>query len=199
MELVLILTMLLYLCAVLLAVFAAADAVYILEGIALTKLANRKGIKSLWLVWVPGVLVVGKLNMMAQLTEETDFRLFGGKLKFPNKLTPSWIYLGIAVGCVVLNTLNSCLSWIPVVGFLFAMLTLMLIIPACVGACFIEYGYVRDLLNAYRPGNPANVKTAVWLTVGNQLSMGLARAIYLFIFAKKHTAPVVCEEIPEEN
>jgi hypothetical protein len=29
--------------------------------------------------------------------------------------------------------------------------------------------------------------------------MGLARAIYLFIFAKNHTAPVVCEEIPEEN
>lgn len=167
---------------------------FVMEGIAFTKFAKLKPVKCLWFVWVPTYIeYVGKKYLMLQMSDENEFKLFGGKLVFKNKMTPFWIYLGVYCACVLISLVSLCLAWIPFVGLVIVLLECVIIIPAIVVLEFIEYAYFRDMLNAINPDPQANnVVTAVWVTVANIVSFGLARAIVLLVLANKVTA-----ELPE--
>lgn len=168
--------------------FAMYVVSYVLEGIAFNKLSKERAVKNLWLVWVPHyVEYVGKKYIMAQITDESDFRLLGGKLVFKNRLTAFWIYLAVYVGITVLSFITSLLSIIPIVGLIVLIIYFIIWLPAMVVLSIIEFGYLRDMLNVFKPDRSANVTHAILLTIGNIFTFGLARAIYLFILTKKLT------------
>ena len=166
-------------------IIAVAVTTFVLEGIAFMKFTKEKPVKYWWLVWLPYVCGFGREYVISQLSDESEFRLFGGKLVFKNKLTALWIYLGLYVAQGLLSIIVSCFTWIPVVGMIIAIIHLIIVTPCVVAMNFIEFAYLRDMLNYYKPNCQSNVSTAIWITIVNVFTFGLLRAIYLFNLAKK--------------
>lgn len=160
---------------------AAYVAKYILEGIALNQMAKSRPVKCLWLNWIPHVVeYVCKNYIFAQMSYEDSFRLFGGRLTIKNKFVPFWIYLGVYATIWLASFVNMLLSWIPILGFIVLAVFLLVSIIGSTVLGFIEFVYLRDLLNVYKPDQKANVSTAIWLTILNYPTFGLVRAIYIF-------------------
>ena len=177
-------------------VFIVYGVAFVLEGIAFTKLAQRKPVKCLWIAWVPFyVEYSSKKYLMLQMSDEPDFRLFGGKMVFKNKMTPFWIYLAGYCGCILISACSALLGWIPIVGLIVILLACAIVFPAIIVLAIIDYAYFRDFLHAFSPDRQANVTTAVLVTIGNFFTFGIVRAIYIFCMVKKLEKAPVEEEI----
>lgn len=161
--------------------FAAYVAKYILEGIALNQMAKSRPVKYLWLNWIPyAVEYACKNYIFAQMSYEDSFRLFGGRLTFKNKFVPFWIYLGVYATVMLTSFVSIFLSWIPILGFIVLAIYLLVVLIGMTVLGFIEFVYLRDFLNVYKPDQKSNVGTAILLTVLNYPTFGLVRAIYIF-------------------
>lgn len=159
---------------------AAAITGYVLLGLAFAKLSEKKPIKNPWLIWIPYANSFYYPLALMQMSNTKTFRLFGGKLEFQNKMTAYWIYIGIMIGSIVISIPTMLITLIPFVGFIIALLGCFILFLAEVPLCFIQYVLMRDMLNAYRADEKANVTMAIWITVLNPLTFGLFGSIYLF-------------------
>lgn len=180
----------LLLCLPMLIGYAAS---FILEGVAFTKLAKKRPVKNLWLVWIPYVEYVGKKYLMAQMSDETEYRLFDGKMVSKNRLTPFWIYLAVYCANMLLSYIATPFSLIPIVGLIISVPLMIVCVPVLLVLCFIEYGYFRDMLNTYKPGCSSNVTTAILITIFNGFTFGLLRAIYLLCLSNAQTETPAAE------
>lgn len=158
---------------------------FVLEGITFTRFAKTRSVKNLWLAWIPYVEYVGKKYLMSQLSDETEYHLFGSSKTISNRLLPFWIYLAVYCGNMLLSYISIPFSFIPVLGTVLTLLGLVLAVPVMLVLTYIELGYFRDVLETYKPGDPSNTTTAILVVLGNFFTFGLVRAIYLFILSNK--------------
>lgn len=195
MELIIYICLIIIALLILLPVLALYITGFILEGIALTKLAKKKHVKYLWMVWVPFIVeYVGKKYIMAEMSDETETKMFCGKWVFKNKMTPFRIYLWTYIIITILSDIGFTIAWVPVVGTIVTGFEFLILIPALILYGLVEYVYFRDLLNTLKPNNQSNVSTAIWITITNAFTFGLVRAIYLFNLSKSLVNDEPCRE-----
>ncbi|MBR6514162.1 MAG: hypothetical protein IKT46_04925 [Clostridia bacterium] len=174
--------------------FLTYIAVYVLEGIAFTKLSKIKPVKNMCLVWIPSyVEYIGKKYIMSQFSDEADYHIFGRSIVFKNRLTPFWIYFVLQIVILAMSLIVSLLGAIPILGIILFVIYLVISVPSMVVLTIIEYGYFRDMLNYFRPGNTGNVTTAVLVTIANIVTNRLVGAIYLIVLSKKASNVVVLD------
>ena len=157
---------------------------FVLEGIAFTRLQRKKPVRYWWLVWVPYLDVIGKMHLLADLSEKTDIHMFCGRMVFKKKITPWKIYFTAYIGSTLISMLGLTIIWVPIIGTVNIGLDSLIMLVAGVWLKITEYAYLRDLLETHRPNNPSNVSTAVWVTIGNIFTCSLVRAIFLYKLAK---------------
>ena len=172
---------------------------FFFEGIAFTKLAKRRPVYNLWMVWAPCLSdVIGKKFVMAEMSDTDDIRMFGS-LAFKNKFTPIGIYFVVLLAHYALALILGLLSLIPVVGSLFLILYLICAFPCFAYFFKTEYIYLREILNTFKPDTPSNDLVAYLITVFSIFTCGIVRGIYLLSLAKELKKRDKDSEVIEET
>ena len=97
---------------------------YILLSLTLMQMASNSGVENAWLAWVP----VGNLFIIGKLIRELNF--FG--FEIPN----------LEMALPVIFVVNVLLSWIPIIGFIIYIVSLVVIIMA-----------IYKLIEMYKPNS----------------------------------------------
>ena len=173
---------------------------FILEGIAFTKLAKKRHVYNLWMVWAPWLSdVLGKKFVMAEMSDADELRMFG-TLAFKIKFTPIGVYFVVLLANCATALIFGLLSLIPVVGSLFLILYLIFAFPSFAYFFRTEYVNLRELLDTFKPDTPSNSLVAYLVTIFSIFTCGLVRGIYLLALAKSvNKREKDNEEIVEET
>lgn len=153
--------------------------VYIIEAIALFKLAKNANCKYAWLAWIP--LFGGYLRtyLISDIAGNKPFVFFDGKINFQKRINSFWIYLGLGIGGGLITTI---IAMIPLIG-LFLSPIVSLAFSAAIG--IMNYVYLKDMLDVFRNDDEKNKTAALIVTLLDCLvTIGFARAIYLCTIMK---------------
>ena len=160
---------------------------FVIEGIALTKLAKVKPVKNLCLIWIPFACIFGRLNVISQMSDKEDFRFLPWKNPIKNRSRSVVSYLCCHIVLIFLSTLLLLTMWIPVLGTVEIILYTFISTINLFCICAIEISYLRDMLDYFNPGNEKNLHHAVGACIYNLFTFGLVRAIFLLRLANKQT------------
>ena len=172
--------------------FAVAIATYILQGLALYKMASRRGINNPWLAWVP----VGATWIMGSLSDQYQYVAKG---KTTNRRK---ILLVLGVGSVVAYFVAVVFGFlsalIPPIAFISLFLGLAMSVASIAMSVFT---YIA-LYDIYASADPGNASLYLILSI----FVSITQPIFVFICRNKDggmpprkTAPVaepVVEEAP---
>lgn len=159
---------------------------YIFEAFPIYKLAKKTGRKMAWLAWIPIFGVYFRTYVLADIAGDKELVIIPEKVVIKNRQTSFWIYLGISVlGPVVIGILTTILSLIPVIGWFISMFTTLLVFVPVICTAFMEYAYLRDVLDIFKEDKKANNTAAIVVTaLDAAITGGLARLIYLYTILK---------------
>lgn len=159
---------------------------YVAEAIPVYSLSKKLGRRLSILAWIPVFSRFFRFFILSDLAAEKPFSLFGGKLKFKNRLLAFWIYLGFALGGNAIVTLLLFLvNVIPYLGqILGGMVSLLYLVPKA--ACgIIEFAMLRDLLDIFKPDRKSNKVTAIVIAALDGVVFGgLAWNFYIYSLLK---------------
>ena len=167
--------------------FVLAIAIWIIEAIPLYKLAKKTARPMPWLAWVPFFSSYFRLYVIADIPGEKEVNLFN-KWKVADRRHAFWGYVGIRLfgGTLIGLLVAVCSFVIPLIGSLSAVLYL---VPA-VATAIIEYIFLKDLLDVFKPDIKANNVTSIVITaLDNTVTFGLARTVYLYTLLKLDPLP----------
>ncbi|MDO5123836.1 MAG: hypothetical protein Q4D44_04125 [Eubacteriales bacterium] len=158
-------------------IFALAIASYIVNAIAIFKLAKKHGLEYPFLAFVP----VFNIYLLTKLPGDKPFTLLGGSIKFDDRAYAFGIFAAA-------SSLASLLG-----------------IIATVVAAFVNYGLLKDVLDMYSDDLEGNNKKAIIATVLDYIfTMGIIRGILLLKLtgekkddAKEEDTPAIEESITE--
>jgi len=160
--------------------FLVTVILWILEAIPLYKLAKKTNRKRAWLAWVP---ILGNYFRMYVLTDIPGDKPFSIASRSINRNVAFWIYVGSDLfGVALVNIVVAIINFfIPVVGLL--SLAFNLIPFICAG--FMEYIFLKDVIDTFNPnGKKYNVAAIVVTVLDNLVTLGFARLIYLYTLLK---------------
>lgn len=160
--------------------------IYVLEAIPVFALAKKNGRKLAWLAWVPIFGSYFRLYVLTDIPGDKEFSVFNGKIKMKSRSMSFWCYLGIILfGGALVTAIVGILSLIPGIGPIIGSASSILgFVPAAVGG-IMEYVYLRDVLDIYKPDKKKNMTAAIVVTVlDNLATLGFARVIYLYTIIK---------------
>lgn len=159
--------------AVFFAIFAVGVASYVINAIAIFKLAKKHELEYPFLAFVP----IFNMYMLTKLPGDKPFTLFGGSIKFNDRAYAFGIFAAA-------SSLASLLG-----------------IIATVVAAFVNYGLLKDVLDLYSDDLESNNKKAIIATVIDYIfTMGIIRGILLLKLTKDETkeeSPAIEESITE--
>lgn len=176
--------------AIIAAVFSAivVVALYIFQSIPVYSLAKKVGLKHAWLSWVPFFHDYFRLFVLCEIAGNKPFVPNLGKFKLENRKLSFLAHIvikyfgGTIIGVIV--TIASTI--IPVIGSVSAILGF---IPA-VACAWIEYVYLRDVLDVFKEDKKSNNTTSIVITVIDAILLGdLIRSCYLYTLMKKQPLP----------
>ena len=162
--------------------FLSAIAVYVLQAIALYKMATKLGHQNPWMAWIPYAntyllftLPDKKLKVLA-FNKEVD------------RSTGFWIWLAITLGGSVIQGIFSAFTVIPVIGPIIVSLVPIAIMVARI---FITYSAYKDLYDMFVDESQATPFAIVSIIVP------ITSVVFLLIAAGKNPKPVV--QVEENN
>ena len=161
---------------------------FIFESIPIYVLAKRVGYKYAWLAWMPFFHDYCRVFVLCETAGNRAFEPNIGKFRIENRKMSFLLHIGIKyLGGAIIGTLITTLSFIlPGIGSLSSILSL---VPSAACA-FIEYVYLRDLLDVYKPDRKANSNSALIVSVIDFFLVGdLIRTCYLYTLIKKQPLP----------
>ena len=161
--------------------------IWVLEAIPLYKLAKKTERPMPWLAWIPFFSSWFRQYVVADIPGNKPFDVFG-KYKFDDRRTAFWVYLGIRLlGTIIIGLIVSVVSIvIPFIGSFSAILYL---IPGA-AAAIIEYIFLKDLLDVFKPDTKANTTASIVIVLLDTfVTLGLARTVYLYTLLKLDPLP----------
>ena len=157
-------------------------AVYVLQAVALYKMANKLGHQYPWMAWIPYAntyllftLPDKKLKVLA-FNKEVD------------RTTGFWIWLAITLGGSVIQGIFSAFTVIPVIGPIIVSLVPIAIMVARI---FISYSAYKDLYEMFVDESQATPFAIVSMIVP------ITVVVFLWIASSKNPKPVV--QVEENN
>lgn len=160
----------------------SAIAVYVLQAIALYKMATKLGHQYPWMAWIPYAntyllftLPDKKLKVLA-FNKEVD------------RSTGFWIWLAITLGGGIIQGIFSVFTVIPVIGPIIVSLVPIAIMVARI---FITYSAYKDLYDMFVDESQATPFAIVSIIVP------ITSVVFLLIAASKNPKPVV--QVEENN
>ncbi len=159
---------------------------YIVEAIPLYKLGKKFSRKSAGLAWIPIFGKYIRLYCLADLCPEKKVRILDDRLTIKNRNTSFIIYLGVNIfGASLITALVLILGVIPGIGAIISSLSSVLYIIPVFFCGYIEYVYLKDLLDNLRADEHKNSTAAGVITICDVLvAGGLIRSIYLYTLLK---------------
>ncbi len=177
--------------AILIAIISAIVAfvtwvvVYIVGGIPVYTIAKKTNTEGAILAWMPIFTSYFREYLLAKMPGNKPFKIFDKKIE--SRSNAFWIYLGIRLAGPTLITIAiSIASVIPIAGvFISAFGSMLYLIPP-VATAFIEYVFLKDVLDMFKEDEKSNNTTAIVIAVLDALvTGGLAQSIYLYSLIKK--------------
>ena len=157
-------------------------AIYVLQAVALYKMANKLGHQYPWMAWIPYAntyllftLPDKKLKVLA-FNKEVD------------RSTGFWIWLAITLGGSVIQGIFSAFTVIPVIGPIIVSLVPIAIMVARI---FISYSAYKDLYEMFVDESQATPFAIVSIIVP------ITSVVFLLIASSKNPKPVV--QVEENN
>lgn len=157
-------------------------AVYVLQAVALYKMANKLGHQYPWMAWIPYAntyllftLPDKKLKVLA-FNKEVD------------RSTGFWIWLAITLGGGVIQGIFSVFTVVPVIGPIIVSLVPIAIMVARI---FITYSAYKDLYEMFVDESQATPFAIVSIIVP------ITSVVFLLIASSKNPKPVV--QVEENN
>ncbi|MBQ6823608.1 MAG: hypothetical protein IJP27_03055 [Clostridia bacterium] len=166
--------------------------VWILEAVPVYKLAKKAGRKWAMLAWVPIFGSYFRLYVLTDIPGNQELTFFGSeKFKISSRPLSFWIYVGIKVfGTGLITALIGILNLIPIIGQIIGGISSLLYLVPAAACGIMEYAYLRDVLNLFKPDQKANRTAAIVVTVLDSLAtLGFARVIYLYTVLKYNPLP----------
>lgn len=173
--------------------FVVSLVVFILEAIPLYKISRKMGRKNAWLVWLSWLPVIGgyfSAYVLADIPGDKPVKLVG-KVEIKSRSMSFWMYTGIGLfGSALITAVIGIINVVPVIGQIVgAFASLLYLVPA-VAMAWLEYVYLRDVLDIFSPDRKANNTAAIVVAVLDALvTFGLARAFYLYTVMNKAPLP----------
>ena len=157
-------------------------AVYVLQAVALYKMANKLGHQYPWMAWIPYAntyllftLPDKKLKVLA-FNKEVD------------RSTGFWIWLAITLGGSVIQGIFSAFTVIPVIGPIIVSLVPIAIMVARI---FITYSASKDLYEMFVDESQSTPFAIVSIIVP------ITSVVFLLIASSKNPKPVI--QVEENN
>ncbi len=169
-----------------------AIALYIVEAIPLYKLAKKHGRKYAWLAWMPIYGKFFRVWVLSDLVPDKEVVLIKDKYVVKDRQQSYWIYLGVdLLGGFVIGMIVFFVSFLPIIGSILGMFVYLLYLIPGVICAYIEYIYLKDLLDVYKEDQKKNQNTSIIVTVLDLfVTGGWARSIYLYTLLKLEPLPV---------
>lgn len=163
--------------------------VFLLEAIPLYKISKKLGKKSAWLVWLSWLPVIGgyfSTYVLADIPGDKPVNLVGN-IKIESRLMSFWIHVGIGLfGPALVTIIIGMLNVIPLAGQVLGALTTLLYIAPTLATAWIEYAYLRDVLDIFNSNRKSNNTAAIVVAaLDATVTFGLARAFYLYTVMNK--------------
>ena len=164
---------------------------YILHAYPTYKLAKKMGRKSAILSWVPILDRYFRMYVLTDIVADKDFMLFDGKIRMKNRKLSFWIYLGIHLfGNTLITSIIAVCNIIPGLGQVIGAFTGLLYFLPTIACAFMDYVYLRDVLDAFKPDRKSNRTTSIVVSVIDALLYGdIARTVYLYTLLKLDPLP----------
>lgn len=162
--------------------FLLTVAQWVLLALPLFALAKKTGRKWGWIAWIPVLGDYCRMFTLSDIPGDKEFVLFG-KLRIKSRFLTFWIWAGIALfGSLVWDVMMGLITTFFPIG---AMLTLLLSFVPDVALGFVEYVFLRDVLDMFKPDKKANSTWAIVATVVDAiLPWRFVTTICLFMLMK---------------
>lgn len=151
-------------------------ALYVLQAVALYKMAKKLGHQYPWMAWIPYantylmfVLPDKKLKILA-FNKEID------------RKTAFWIFLGISLGGGVIETICSAFAVIPILG---TIIVSLVPVALWVALIFLEYPMYKDLYGMFVEDSQSTAYAIISLIVP------ITVFVFMLIAASKNPKPVM--------
>ena len=173
--------------------FLVSLLVFVLEAIPLFKISKKVGRSSAWLVWLSWLPIVGNYlstYVLSDVLGNKPLKLVD-KFIIENRLLSFWIYVGINLfGSSLITAFIGMVNVIPFVGQVIGACSTLLYLLPMIATAWIEYAYLRDVLNLFKPDQKSNNTTAIVIAILDALvTFGFARAFYLYTVMNKEPLP----------
>ena len=168
-------------------------ALHILQSVPVYALAKKTGRKNAWIAWLPlPFLLLEELPRMfvvADIPGDKEVKLIG-KFKLSSRAVSFWIWVGIyffgnILWDFVMYILTSILTMTGV-GALLTPVTFLLTFVPNVALAWLEYAFVRDVLNVFKEDKKSNNTVAIIVAVVDAIIPSrFARTVCLYSIMKK--------------
>ncbi len=159
--------------------------VYIVGGVPVYAIAKKTNTEGAILAWMPIFTSYFREYLLAKIPGNKPFKFFDKQIE--SRSNAFWIYLGIRLaGPTVITIAISIASIIPIAGvFIGAFGSLLYLVPP-VATAFMEYVFLKDVLDMFKEDKKSNNTTAIVVAVLDAIiTGGLAQSIYLYSIIKK--------------
>ena len=171
--------------------FLVSVAIYILYAIPTYNLAKKMNRKWAILAWMPIFKKYFRMYVFSDIAGDKDFTLFGGKIRTKSRHLTFWIYLAVHLfGNTLITAIIAVCNIVPGIGQVVGAMTSVLYLLPTVVCAFMEYAYLRDILDTFKANKKANSTTAIIISVIDALIWGdIAKTIYLYTLLKLDPLP----------
>lgn len=164
---------------------------WILLALPLFALAKKTGRKLGWIAWIPVLGDYCRMFTLSDIPGDKEFVLFG-KLKIKSRILSFVIWAGIALfGSMVWDVVLSLLGGLFSFTGVGPMISLALSLVPDVALGFMEYVFLRDVLDMFKPDKKSNNTWAIVATVVDAiLPWRFVTTVCLFMLMK-------CDPLPQ--
>ena len=171
---------------------------FFVQAIPLFVVAKKANRPLKWLAWFAWVPVIGpyiSVFLLADIAAGKEIDIFG-KFQIKSRNMSFLIYLAFALGGpTIITTLIGILALIPIIGQLLAAITPILYLVPQIVMAWLEYIYLRDTLDLFKPDQKGNRTFALIVAITDALvTFGLARGVCLMTIMGKKPLPLQPEE-----
>lgn len=160
-------------------------------ALPLFALAKKTGRKLGWIAWIPVLGDYCRMFTLSDIPGDKEFVLFG-KLKIKSRILSFVIWAGIALfGSMVWDVVLSLLGGLFSFTGVGPMISLALSLVPDVALGFMEYVFLRDVLDMFKPDKKSNNTWAIVATVVDAiLPWRFVTTVCLFMLMK-------CDPLPQ--
>lgn len=166
--------------------FLLTVAQWVLLAMPLFAIAKKTGRKYGWVAWIPILGDYCRMFTLSDIPGEKEFELFG-KIRIKSRILVFLIWLGVAMfGNLVWDVVMNLIGTLTTYTGLGPILTSLLSLVPNVFLGFVEFVFLRDVLDMFNPDKKSNMTWAIVATVVDAiLPWRFATTVCMFMLMKK--------------